>query len=351
MKIHKLVLENFRSWQGFELKPAKITILIGPNGAGKTNILEAILMLSTSKSPRARRDRETINWPASFARIQGLVIHGQENYQLELFLDKGGAKIAKIQEAKRKPAQLLGKLLTVSFDPESLLLVSGAPPLRRRFLDVLLCQISRQYAFWLVEYLKILKERNKLLWRISQNEAKEADLNVWNEQLIEASRPIIKLRQEAIDFFNQKLSGFYDEISGKEQKLSINYKKSAEQGKMAEKLKENLYREIKCQATLFGPHRDDFGFELNGKNLALYGSRGEKRTAVLALKFCEVEFLTAKLGERPVLLLDDIFSELDKKRRDSLASFCSHQQTIIATTDLDHISIDLRQKAKIIELK
>lgn len=372
MNIKSLKLTNFRNWADFKLDFNNVTILIGPNGIGKTNIMEAIWMLSTSRSWRTLHDIEAINWEADFARLEAKIHPASpaggddKTINLNLVLQKHPTKtrpqpkILKINEVRKRLIDLLGRLPAVLFSPETIQIIDGAPSLRRRFLDILLSQIDKKYALALLDYSKIIKERNQLLWHIkigksredpSRRRQAEADeLEFWDEKLVVLGRFIIKKRQEAIRFFNELLPGYYQDISGGKESLNLRYRASCEAERLGEMLVANRARDIESTSTNFGPHRDDLMILLNNKDITTFGSRGEYRSAVLALKMGELKYLEEKRGEKPILLLDDIFSELDKDRRLHLAKIVSHQQTIITTTDLDHIEKGLREKAKIVEL-
>lgn len=355
MNIKSLKITNFRNWADFSLDFNHVTILIGKNGVGKTNIMEAVWLLSTGRSWRTRSDAETVNWQADLARVEAK-IKDDKAEKLNLVIQKNPTKehpqpkILKINDVRKRLLDLLGHLPAVLFSPETIQMLDGAPSLRRRFLDILLSQIDKKYALALLEYAKILKERNRLLFAIKIKKSKEDELEFWDEKLAVLSRFIIKKREEVINFFNKLLPAFYEDISGGKEHLKLKYKASVEIERIEEMMVANRFRDIETASTSYGPHRDDLQVLLNDKDITTFGSRGEYRSAVLALKMAELKYLEEKRGEKPILLLDDIFSELDKDRRLHLAKIVSHQQTIITTTDLDHIEKGLREKAKIVEL-
>jgi DNA replication and repair protein RecF len=209
---------------------------------------------------------------------------------------------------------------------------------------------GKKYLANLSELGKVLKNRNKLLFRIKTRLAKEDELNFWDEKLIENGKAIIGKREKVIKVINEHIAGAYDKISGASEKLELKYHPSAKSAELEEMLAAHRDREIAASVSMFGPHRDDLVFLLNGKDLATFGSRGEFRTAILALKIAEWEYLKLALGKNPILLLDDIFSELDESRRSHLVGIIGRGQTIITTTDLDNIEKGLQKSAKIIEL-
>lgn len=363
MKILSLKLSNFRSWADYQLDFSDVTIFIGPNGIGKTNIMESVYLASTGRSWRTSHDNEMTNWGQDFSRVTIDIEKENNDHKLELFWSTGEKLIKqlKINDVKHRLIDLLGVVPAVLFSPETIELLNGAPALRRRFLDILLSQTNRQYALNLLEYHKVLRERNKLLSILKNRKGKadpsrlgsqaEADeLDFWDGKLVELGIDIISARQEAINYFNKSLSADYEKISGKPQKLVLRYKASVDPARFAEILIANREREIEQASSAYGAHRDDFLFILDSREVAEFASRGEFRSVILALKMAELEYLSYKIGEKPILLLDDIFSELDADRRMHLAKIVSGQQTIITTTDLDHIEKGLRAKAKIIDL-
>jgi DNA replication and repair protein RecF len=355
MKIKTIHLTNFRNWVDFNLEFSPVTILIGPNGRGKTNVAEAVWFLSTGKSWRTNRDAEAINWLNDFARIEAEVGEN-EPVKINLVLqrnptkDRPSPKILKINDVKKRLIDLLGFTPAVLFSPESIQILDGAPALRRRFLDIMLAQIDHKYALSLLEYNKVLKERNKLLQLIKNHRGKPDELDFWDIKLTEYGVEIINKRQEAIKFFNKVLNQAYSEISGREETLKLSYKASVDSERLADQLAVSRDRDIEQSSSNYGPHRDDLIFLLDGRDITTFGSRGEYRSAVLALKMAELQFMQDKLGQRPILILDDIFSELDFDRRMKLAKIVVLQQTIVTTTDLDHIDKSLQKEAKIVDI-
>lgn len=356
MLIKKVELTNFRNYKKYEISFSNLNVFIGPNGIGKTNIVESVWMLADGRSWRTRSDIEVVSWDEDFAKIKG-EIEQEKTKELELVMQKNNPikksppKLLKINGVKHRLIDLLGEMPAILFSPEEIQIVSGAPNLRRRFLDIMLAQVDRKYALSLLDYTKILKGRNKLLALINRNRGSEEELDFWDEKITVTGKFIIKKRKEAIKFFNEKLTNVYQEISGGKETMKLIYKPTIDEDNYIEFLVGNHQREIEQEITGHGPHRDDLEININSKNLSIFGSRGEFRSAVLALKMLEVDFLEERKGEKPILLLDDIFSELDKERRVHLAKLVKNQQTIITTTDLEHIEKDLQKKAKIVELK
>jgi len=366
--LQRLELTNFRNYEKYSIDFAKTTILVGPNGIGKTNIIEAIYLISTGRSWRTNHDNEVVKWPArhasqgdagggvEVARITSDIAN-EESFELEMVIQKipnpqyPMTKIVKINSVRKKLTDILGKLPQVLFSPEEIHLIDGPPQLRRRFLDILLCQIDKKYTLALLDLAKIIRGRNKLLYFLKIGRSKIEELAFWDEKLVALGSFIIKKRQKTVTKINEELTKKYQEISGIAETLELKYNPTVVPEKFAETLVAHRQREIDYTATLFGPHRDDLVFLLESKDITTFGSRGEYRSAVLALKMAELEYLAREKEERPLLLLDDIFSELDKNRRIHLAKIVGGQQTIITTTDLDHIEKNLREKAKIIEIE
>lgn len=360
MKISSLKLTNFRNWSTDEFVFGDVTIFIGPNGQGKTNIIESLYLASTGRSWRTSHDVEMTAWEEDYSRVTVKFKKDNSDKKLELFWQNNSSRTGgrgdkiikqlKVNDVKHRLLDLLGVIPAVLFSPESIDLLNGAPALRRRFLDVLLSQTNRAYALNLLEYGKVLRERNKLLTHIKNRKSKPDELDFWDGKLVQLGSAIMKKREEVISYFNKTLSADYEKISGKEQKLSLRYKASVEIDRFADILAASREREVEQATTAYGPHRDDFLFILDSREVATFASRGEFRSVILALKMAELEYLTSKVGEKPILLLDDIFSELDHDRRMHLAKIVSGQQTIITTTDLDHIEPKLQKKAKIVEI-
>lgn len=354
LMLKHLELINFRNWSKYSIGLARTTIIVGPNGAGKTNLIEAINLLSTGRSWRTSRDGETIKWGSDFAKIIAKI---HPKGELEMVIqklvtpDRPQQKMIKINSVKKKLSEVLGFLPTVLFSPEEIFLVEGPPALRRRFIDILLCQIDKKYTLALLDLAKIIQGRNKLLYYLKIGQAKIKEIEFWDEKLVILGSFIIARREQAIAKLNEDLSQIYQEISQQEEDLQIKYKKTVAGDNFLQVLIENRQREIENTATLFGPHRDDLVFLLTNKNLATFGSRGEYRSAVLALKVAEQKYLTQEKNQPPILLLDDIFSELDSNRRLHLKKIINAGQTVITTADPGQIEADLKKEAKIVELK
>jgi DNA replication and repair protein RecF len=350
MQIQKIRLNAFRNFKSklLEFSP-NTTVIVGPNASGKTNILESAYLLSTGKSFHARLEEEMVNYDTDLARVKGRVKSDGTVIDLETVLTRGFIDIGKAAPEKIARKRLMvngvGKRLldfaglfrVTLFGPWDLDLVTESPSVRRKFLDAVLGQTDREYRRAALSYEKGLRQRNRLLLRIREEGLHRSQLLYWNHLLIKNGDYLSDKREEFIDFVNK--SGKVDN-----QTFSLTYDKSA----ISEaRLDEYADEEVAAATTLVGPHRDDFIFKKeNERELSSYGSRGEQRMGVLWLKLAELSFIELKTGERPTLLLDDIFSELDHKHRDVVVKLCSKQQTIVTTAD-PHYVADFKKVEKI----
>ena len=352
MMLKSLQLQNFRSYQKEAFKFSQGTnLVVGPNTSGKTNLLEAIYLLATGKSFRAQTEQEMISYERELARVKAAV-EGEEGLEeLEIILTPGQIQNQRtlkkqylLNGVRKRQIDFLGHLNSVFFGPEDLEIVIGSPSIRRDYLDAVLEQVDRDYRRASLSYQKSLRQRNKLLEQIRDKGRAKSSLFLWNKLILENGEVMSQKRGELIDFINQQPDYFGD--------LVIDYQKSL---LSPLRLEQYQTKEIGAGMTLIGPHRDDFSLNLvNGgeeRNLHLFGSRGEQRTAVFSLKLAELEFVAAKTGQRPILLLDDIFSELDHERRQHLVTIIPKQQTILTTTDIHLVEPDYRKKVKMIKLK
>jgi len=351
MILTKLRLQNFRHYKKQEFEfPDGTTLVIGPNTSGKTNLLEGIYLLATGKSFRASLEQEMIAYDQDLARVKGRIL-SRERTDLEIILTRGevlGEKVAKkkyqVNGVFKRAMDFVGNLRCVYFGPEDLAIIVNSPSTRRAYLDRVLEQVDRHYRRASLSYQKGLRQRNRLLEQIREEGKPRSVLFFWDKLLIENGGVITQKREEFIEFINQQPNYFGD--------LSIQYDQSPISPARLEKYADE---EVAAGMTLVGPHRDDFVVSIRHqksgiRNLHIYGSRGEQRTAVFSLKLGELEYVTEKTDERPVLLLDDIFSELDHERRKRLLEVIPQQQTIMTTTDIHLIEKSSQRKMEIIEL-
>ena len=353
MEILNLHLVNFRNFltKRIEFSP-KLTVIIGPNGSGKSNILEAIGLLSAIKSTRVQTDYDLVKFGKTEAKIEGKIAGFEPktltiNFQVidELYVKKAYF----IDSVKKRLIDLSDFLSLVVFGP--LDLVTGSPSIRRHHLDSELASIDRNYWRAISGYNKVIVRRNRVLQRISEGFSKPQELDFWDERLIAHAKYISQKRQEFFEFLNF-VEPTFAQTSSQTAKwlgdLSWVLKPSLVN---EEKLSRNRERDIAAGMTLSGPHRDDFQFVYRSRNLEFFGSRGEQRMAVLALKLAELEFYSVKRQTRPILALDDIFSELDWEHREAVLSVIDKQQTIITAAERESVPKELFKKAKLVELR
>jgi DNA replication and repair protein RecF len=344
--LKSLKLRDFRSYLEADFSLSPRTAVYGPNGSGKTNLLEAMYMLSVAKSFRAFRDDEVIRKGASAAYIRGEIEDGEDQVTLEVGIEPK-RKSAKKNGRKVRLTEILGILPSVLFSPESIEIISGPPKVRRRFLDALLSQADRSYPRTLLAFQKVLRDRNALLERIKSGGAKAVELFFWDKQLIEHGEQLRQKRLLAVESINKEIEAIYRAVSGEKTRLKIVPQFFELSHDL---LKEALPRDLELTATTVGPHRDNFWFEINGENLVSFGSRGEWRTTVFALKLSELSYLKKEVKKTPILLLDDVFSELDPERRARLFQTLGEGQAIITTADKALLHDELLASAETITL-
>ncbi|MFO7814897.1 MAG: DNA replication/repair protein RecF [Halanaerobiales bacterium] len=350
MYIEKLLLKNYRNIKNIylDLNP-NLNIFIGNNGVGKTNLLEAVYLMATTESHRTNRDNELIQWDKESALVQLKLV--KEDYDLTIsYKIEGRNKQIKINKnSLEKISDLVGNLNVILFSPEDLKIVKGGPHNRRKFLDLEISQVNPYYYHLLKEYNHILKQRNNLLKKMYNK--KDRDLNlleVWDDKLSEKGSKLIYKRYQVLNKLKLLARLSQRKLTAGDENLNIRYESTLKVNAKNEKeeikkvflktLKKKRGKEFERGYTLSGPHRDDLVFTINEVNVRKYGSQGQQRTVALALKLAELEFMKSESGEYPVLLLDDVFSELDKNRRDTLLSIIDDRiQTLITTTDLKDI--------------
>ncbi len=388
MHLRHLSLTNFRNYIRLELDlPLGLTIVQGQNAQGKSNLLEAIVYLATSKSLRAGSESELVSWqvrdePYPFARLAAEIDRGDRIDRIDITLlpNKGNGRFRKqvrINAVNKRAMDLVGLMRTVIFRPEDVDLVSGPPGQRRRYLDIALCQMEPAYCRALSHYQKVLAQRNALLRNLAEQGGRDAggQLRYWDEKLVESGGLVVARRQWLIQQLEREAALIHLDLSGGVERLHLRYLPSFDPGHQpadahtpypaAQVLRErgvsypdlteeqarasflaHLYagrrRDLAAGMTLMGPHRDDLGFYLGERNLRAYGSRGQQRTAALASKLAEVAIMTRVSGESPILLLDDVMSELDATRRAMLLEVIpTVKQAIVTTTDWQYFSIEL----------
>ncbi len=338
MKLKWLKLEHFRNYDDLEINlDSPVTALVGLNAQGKTNLLESIAFMALGKSFRASKALETLKWDRPHGRIRACVERKGKETQLEIFLQRSPeTKKVKKQSKWTTPKNFLGTLRAVLFTPDHLDLITGSPQARRQYLDRLLIQVDKDYIEALTNYQRILNHRNALLKRIQFGRSQEWELDLWDARLIEEAAKIWTRREAFLDFLKAALDEDYASIAGTGKTLHLESRINKD--RYEERLIAHRNSDIQNGSTSVGPHRDDFTLFLEDKELAECGSRGEQRSAVLVLKIAELNYIEEKTGEKPLLLLDDVFSELDAKRQAKLSELLKEYQCILTTTSVDHVA-------------
>ena len=337
MIVKSLKLNQFRNYESLQLSFDKGTNLFyGNNAQGKTNILEAVYLCGTTKSHKGSKDREMIRFGEEEAHIRMAISRSQSAYEIDMHLKKNRPKgIAVNGVPIRKAAELLGIANFVFFSPEDLGIIKNGPAERRRFIDMELCQLDKLYLHELSNYNKVIIQRNKLLKECSFNSQYEEMLDIWDMQLASYGREVSQYRREFIGELNELICPIHQKLSGGKEKLIIQYEPNTEADQLEAAVKKSREADRKQKTTLVGPHRDDLSFYVNGIDIRRFGSQGQQRTAALSLKLAEIELVKKIKKEYPILLLDDVLSELDGKRQDHLLASIRHIQTIITCTGLD----------------
>ncbi len=337
MIIKSLELSNFRNYAQLKIDFSGSTnILFGDNAQGKTNILEAISVAGTTRSHKGCRDREMIRFGEEESHIRALVEKNGDERQIDIHLKKSQSKgIAVNRVPIRKAADLFGILNIVFFSPEDMDIIREGPSQRRRFLDMELSQLDRIYLSDLGNYNKVLSQRNQLLKDLEFQPELADTLAVWNLQLLEYGRKIIRRRSSFIHRLNDIVVDIHRNITGDREKLVLKYEPDAGSDEFEQRLLMQEETDLRLRTTTVGPHRDDIRFEVNGIDIRKYGSQGQQRTAALSLKLSEIELVREMIQDTPVLLLDDVLSELDQHRQNDLLNQIHDVQTIITCTGLD----------------
>lgn len=337
MNIRSIELKNFRNYENLEISFDEGTnILFGDNAQGKTNILEAAYMSGTTKSHKGSRDREMIRFGEEEAHLKTVVVRGGREYQIDMHLKKNRAKGIAIDKIPiKKASELFGILNIVFFSPEDMNIIKNGPAERRRFLDSELCQLDRIYLADLTNYNKILAQRNKLLKDMIYRPSLSDTLPVWDMQLIETGKKIIRRRKQFVDELREIVSDIHYRISGGKEELFLKYEPNIDDIFFEDELSRAKEKDKKLCQTSVGPHRDDLLFSIGDVDIRKYGSQGQQRTSALSLKLSEIELVRKSISDTPVLLLDDVLSELDSSRQNYLLNNISDTQTIITCTGLD----------------
>lgn len=337
MYIKSLELKHFRNYETLSLEPDPgINIFYGDNAQGKTNILEAIYLAGTTKSHRGAKDKEMIIFDQDEAHIRMAVEKKSVPHRIDMHLRKARAKGISIDGIPiRRAAELYGLVNMVFFSPEDLNIIKNGPAERRRFLDSEICQLSGIYLDALTNYNKIIIQRNKLLKDIAVTGKGVDTLDIWDLQMVHYGREIVKSRREFLDKLNPVIRRLHAQLTGGREEICLTYEPSVTEEEFETALAASREKDRRMCQTFVGPHRDDFSVLANGIDMRTYGSQGQQRTAALALKLSEIELLKESIHDTPVLLLDDVLSELDSSRQNYLLGSISGIQTLITCTGLD----------------
>ena len=365
MYLDHFVVQNYRNLEKIDTKfDPNVNIFIGKNAQGKTNLLEAIYFLALTRSHRTNTDKELIHFGADYANIMGKVYKSQVNVNLRVLITKKGKKVWINRIEQPKLSKYVGQLNAILFSPEDLELIKGAPALRRKFMDQEFGQINSEYLFFASKYRQVLAQKNNYLKKLAKGQAKDQIfLDVLSDQLAGIAAEIISRRFKFLEYLSDFASEAYENISLASEKLTIAYRPSISGIKSSDSTEEIYHKvlhnfqktkimEMKKGTTLSGPHRDDIEFKLNDRNAHLYASQGQQRSIALSIKLAEIQLVYHLTDEYPLLLLDDVMSELDHGRQSALLNYIHGKtQTFITTTDLEGISWEIIKKPKIYHIQ
>ncbi len=338
MILESLELTDYRNYESLLLNfDSGTNIFYGDNAQGKTNILEAVYVAATTKSHKGSKDNEIIRFGQEEAHIRTVLKDKDEiSTRVDLHLRKSKSKGIAIDGQKIKRAtDLIGKLRVVFFSPEDLSIIKNGPNYRRKFVDMELCQLDSFYLYNLSNYNKIVNQRNQLLKDMYFQPQLAETLSIWDDQLVSYGNKIIERRRQFTNQLNDMIGPIHRKLSGGREEIRIIYEPDVEEADFSERMKANRERDKKTKTTSVGPHRDDFCFMIGDVDIRKFGSQGQQRTAALSLKLSEIEIMKKISEESPVLLLDDVLSELDSNRQNFLLDSIGGIQTFITCTGLE----------------
>jgi len=344
MYVSSVILKDYRNYENIDVELSSgINILYGANAQGKTNFIEALYFAATGRSHRTNFDKELIRFDRYIAGIRVYVEKGNIIDRIDVNVKKEGVKAIAVNGiAVKKLSELFGSLYSVIFSPEDLLLVNDGPSARRRFIDMEICQLNPVYYHELGQYYKILRQRNSLLKDIirKRDVALKDTLCIWDEQLVAHGVRIIEYRRSFVKKIGKLAGDIHKKITDNIEELSVTYKNNVEPAEFMARLGKNRERDIALGTTSVGIHKDDLVFMLNDIDARIYGSQGQRRCVSLSLKLAEIELIKEEAGKNPILLLDDVLSELDSKRQKSLIESIGGIQTIVTCTGIDVLKPD-----------
>ena len=337
MRVKSLKLKNYRNYDLLILDfDNAANIFYGDNAQGKTNILEAVYLSGTTKSHRGAKDKELIRFGQEESHIEAVVEKNGIDYQIDMHLKRNGPKGIAINKMPiRKASELFGIVNLVFFSPEDLNIIKNGPSERRRFIDMGLSQLDRVYLSNLTNYNRIVNQRNHLLKDMGMGGSLKDTLEIWDIQLVHYGSKIIERRKEFIDRVNEIISSIHKKLTGEKEEIQVIYEPSNGSLTLEQALTKNRERDMRIKSTSAGPHRDDICFMVGGLDIRRYGSQGQQRTAALSLKLSEIELVKQAAKDTPVLLLDDVLSELDKHRQNYLLDSINDIQTLITCTGVE----------------
>ena len=337
MIVTKIELSNFRNYDSLSLElDDKTNILYGKNAQGKTNVLEAIYLCSTTKSHRSSKDAELIKFENNEGHIKLFINKKGREYRIDIHLRKNKSKGIAINGIPiKKASELFGIFNVIFFSPEDLDIIKNGPAERRRFVDMELCQLDKVYLHHLSNYNRIVVQRNKLLKDLSFRPELKDTLDIWDIQMAEYGKKIIESRNAFIESLGEIIRGIHEKLSGGKEELTLSYEKHVGAEELYDAITRSRDRDIRMKTSNVGPHRDDLMFAIGGVDIRKFGSQGQQRTAALSLKLSEIELVKQVIHDTPVLLLDDVLSELDHNRQNYLLDSIHDIQTMITCTGLD----------------
>lgn len=337
MRIKSLELFNYRNYEKLQMIFSEGTnILYGNNAQGKTNILESIYVCATTKSHRGSRDKDMIRFDQDDAHIRMFVDKNGIEHKIDIHLKKNKTKGVAIDGLPiKKSSELMGLVNVVFFSPEDLTIIKNGPAERRRFMDMELCQLNKVYLHDILDYNRIVNQRNNLLKQVNYDPTLKSTLDVWDEQLVRYGQRVIRERERFVEQLNELIMPIHEKLSGGKEYLTLHYEPNVTSGMLAEELFLKRENDLRFKSTTVGPHRDDLGFYINGMHVRKFGSQGQQRTAALSLKLAEIDLVKLFIKDTPILLLDDVLSELDSFRQNYLLESIRQIQTVITCTGLD----------------
>ena len=337
MFIESIELKNYRNYGELHMDfDPGTNVLYGDNAQGKTNILEAVYVCATTKSHRGSKDREIIEFGEDESHIKMQLRKDDVPYRIDMHLKKNKTKGVAVNGIPlRRASELFGIVNVVFFSPEDLNLIKNGPADRRRFIDLELCQLNRLYVHSLVQYNRVVIQRNKLLKELFFHPEYEEMLDIWDMQLVKYGKKLIESRERFVKELGVIVAEIHRNLTGGREELMVRYEKNVSADEFERKLQTSRKRDLKVKMSMTGPHRDDLLFEVKGVDIRRFGSQGQQRTAALSLKLAEIELVKRAIKDTPVLLLDDVLSELDSSRQQYLLDSIHDIQTLITCTGID----------------